>query len=341
MTRRIRMTLYRGGTSRGAVLDPADLPAGPAERDAAILRLYGSPDPRQIDGIGGADPLTSKVALVCRSSRPGVHADYLFGQVRIGEASIDWSGNCGNMSSAAILYAVEEGLAPASGVTVFNVNTGKAINAVVTPGDDGSRVSIEFPDPGGSLTGAVLPTGRPRDTLTTPDGDFEVSLIDAANPCVFARLADFGLAGTEHPDAIAAVPGLLARLERLRGAAAVRLKFVETPDEAAARSPTVPKLALVGPPMDGSMDLAARGLSMQVPHRAYPVTVGVATAAAAFITGTVVREACRAGGGVVRIGNPGGVMAVSAEVVPGPRVVRAGVERTARKILEGVALLPG
>jgi len=328
MRRRIRMTIYRGGTSRGAVLDPADLPAEPGERDAAILRLYGSPDPRQIDGIGGADPLTSKVALVGRSSRPGVHADYLFGQVRIGQPVIDWSGNCGNMSSAAILYAVEEGLAPAEAVTIFNVNTSKAINAVVTPGEDASLVRVEFPDPGGTLTGAVLPTGNARDVL---DG-VEVSLVDAANPCVFARLSDFGLTGRETPDEIGAIPGLLARLERVRLAAADRIGV--------KGSPAVPKLALVGPPLGDDADLTARGLSMQVPHRAYPVTVGVATAAAACIAGTVVAGVCRPTAGVVRIGHPEGVMAVAVEVNLGPVVVRASLERTARRIVEGFALLP-
>jgi 2-methylaconitate cis-trans-isomerase PrpF len=372
----IRTVFMRGGTSRGAFLHAADLPDDPALRDALILGLYGSPDQRQIDGIGGADSLTSKVIIVGPSSRPDADVDYTFGQVRVTEPIIDYKGNCGNMTSGVGPFAIDEGLVPAvedlTRVRMHNTNTGKVVVAEVPvrdgvvqtcgdteiPGVPGTAAGImlDFLDSGGSVTGKLLPTGSPRDVLETPSGRFEVSLVDAANPCVFVRAADLGIRGTELPAEISANPALMDTLEQIRGAAAVRLGFVDDPARAAAVTPAIPKVAFVAPPMDyltstgrqiraDEVSLVCRCMSMQTPHKAYAVTVGICTAAAAKTPGTVVEEVYREGDppSEVRLGHPGGVMIADMIVEPGPdglRLTRAALARTARRIMEGTAYVP-
>jgi methylitaconate Delta-isomerase len=372
----VRTVFMRGGTSRGAFLHAADLPSDPVVRDSLILGLYGSPDMRQIDGLGGGDSLTSKVAIVGPPSRSDADVDYTFGQVRVNEPRIDYTGNCGNMSSGVGPFAIDEGLVPAadglSHIRIHNTNTAKVIVAEVEvkdgkalvcgdaeiPGVPGSAapVMLDFLDSGGSVTGKLLPTGNPRDELDTPSGKFIVSLVDAANPCVFVRAADVGCLGTELASEIGANPRLMAGLEQIRSAAAARLGFVDDPALATAVTPAIPKVAFVASPVPyttsggreisaSEVSLVARCMSMQTPHKAYAVTVLICTAAAAKVPGTVVHEVYRQGNPPtqVRLGHPSGVVVADVIVEAGAaglRLTRAAVARTARRIMDGTAYVP-
>jgi 2-methylaconitate cis-trans-isomerase PrpF len=369
----IRCVFMRGGTSRGAILRVEDLPSDPALRERLILAIYGSPDIRQIDGLGGADPLTSKVAIVGPSTRPDADVDFTFGQVRIGEPHVDFSGNCGNISAAIAPFAIDEGLVPATepttSVRIHLVNTDAVITSEATvldglaaaEGDTevpgvpgaGARVTLDFGEGSSTLGMGVLPTGVARETVETPYGPHEVSIVDAGNPTVFVRASDVGLRGTELPDAF--TPALLDRLSAIRGAGAVAVGLADEASTAAATTPAVPKLYVVSPAAD-YVDLAGRpvsardvsvvgrGLSMGVPHQAYAGTVAICTGVAAAIPGTLVDELVPGfTGGRFRIGHPSGVMGVDVGVALAdgrPVVTRAAIERTARRIMDGTVWVP-
>lgn len=387
--RKVRAVVMRGGTSRAVVFRPEDLPADPALRDRVILTIFGGGDPygRQIDGLGGATSVTSKMAIIGPASVPDADVDYTFGQVNITAPMIDYGGNCGNISSAVGPYAVDEGLArptdPVTTVRIWQTNTQKRIIAHVptaggmhqvegdyaidgVPGT-GSMIVLEFLEPGGSMTGRLLPTGQPAEPLEVPGvGTITVSMVDAANPVVFLRARDLGLEGTEMPDRVDGDPGLLARLEAIRAHAAVRMGLAATPEEATSRSPGVPKIAFVSAPAayvstSGSaveragIDLVGRIMSMGKLHRSYALTGAICTAVASLVHGTVVHEAAgvagegrEAGGAAdaertVRIGHPAGVIEAGARVVRRDGVwvaEKVVTRRTARRIMEGVALVP-
>lgn len=355
----------RGGTSRGAVLRAEDLPDDAAERDALISALYGSPDPRQIDGIGGADPLTSKVAIVSPSQRPDADVDYLFGQVLIDRAAVDYRGNCGNMLSAVAAYAVDEGLAkasePTARVRVWNTNTERLIVAEVPVVDGraaavgdtsiggvagtGARIMLDFSETVGTLGRGLFPTGAPQDELA----GVRVSIVDLANPVVFVRADDLW----RDPLLVVDDEALVERLEHVRGAAAHRLGLVADPADARRQTPGVPKAYAVASPapyrdslgrdvLADAVSLLGRGLTAGRPHSAYATTVAVCTAAAALVAETVVAEvACPpAPGEPVVIGHRGGTLAVEAEVAPGPEVRRAAIARTARRLVAGLGYVP-
>jgi 2-methylaconitate cis-trans-isomerase PrpF len=365
----------RGGTSRGAFLLQRDLPAGGDALDRVLLSIYGSPDARQIDGLGGAHPLTSKVAMIGPSTRADADVDYTFGQVRVHEAVVDYDGTCGNMSAAVGPFAIEQGLIepiePVTRVRIHNTNTGKVFIADVPVRDglalvdgdcevpgvpgQGAAIWLDFADAGGSMTGSILPTGQRREELTTLSGrTYLASLLDVSNPCVFVRAADLGLRGTELPDDFLDRPDLMAELEQIRGAAAARLGFVADAALATADSPAVPKMCLVAPPQDylastgtrvraDQVSLVARSMTMQEPHPAYQVTGATCTAVAALLAGTVVSEVARhQPDAPVRIGHPSGIMRIDAVVEDGPepRIVRAAQERTARRIMDGYVYVP-
>lgn len=380
MQRRIPAVLMRGGTSKGLFFKVEDLPEDLKLQDQVILAAYGSPDPygRQINGLGGATSVTSKVAIV--GPRPGEKnaVNYTFGQVGITQPLVDRKGNCGNISSAVGPFAIDEGLVeeveePVTTVNIFNTNTGKYIIARVpvengrakvegdyaiagVPGT-GAKICLDFMNPGGAVTGKLLPTGHAQDTLETPYGHFNVSIVDAANPLVFVRASDLGLSGTELPAQVDGSPDLLARIEAIRAAAAVKIGLVATPEEATAKSPAVPKIAWVAPPRDYTMtsgltmkasdiDLLARTMSMGRLHAAYAITGAICTAGAAKIPGTVVEEAlspAARAAPVVRIGHPGGDLAIEVEmrVEAGHlEYVRGTAFRTARRLMEGWVLVP-
>ena len=349
MGRRLPAAFIRGGTSKALVFHVRDLPADRAEQEAIFLAAMGSPDRygRQLDGMGGGVSSLSKVCIVGAPSVSGADVDYTFVQVQVKEARCDWSGNCGNMSSAIGPFAVDEGLVPqpADGMTtvrIHNTNTRKIIHAsfdvrggcsvergeLRIPGVDGggAPVRLDFLQPGGATTGRLLPTGRAADVLDVPGvGAVRVSMVDAANACVFVAAEALGLSGIELPDALDADAAVLRKLADIRLHASVAMGIA--PDVAAARAtPLVPLIGFVAAPCDsrtldgeqvlaGDCDLVVRMISNGQPHRALPLTGSLCTAVAAQIEGSVVHGVARAGrDGPLRLAMPSGVLTVDARV---------------------------
>ncbi|MCW0393185.1 2-methylaconitate cis-trans isomerase PrpF [Xanthomonas sacchari] len=355
---RIPATYMRGGTSKGVFFRLQDLPAaaqtpGPA-RDALLQRVIGSPDPyaKQIDGMGGATSSTSKTVIVAPSTRPDHDVDYLFGQVAIERAFVDWSGNCGNLSAAVGPFAIAAGLVdpariPRDGVAtvrIWQANIGKTIvaqvpmtdGAVQETGDfelDGvtfpaAEIALEFLDPAADedgAGGAMFPTGNLVDTLEVPGvGTFQATLINAGIPTIFLEAQALGYQGTELQDAINSDAKALQRFETIRAYGALRMGLIATLDDATTRQHT-PKVAFVAPPADyiassgkpvaaADIDLLVRAMSMGKLHHAMMGTAAVAIGTAAAIPGTLVNRA--AGGGertAVRFGHPSGTLRVGAE----------------------------
>ena len=360
--RKIRAVYMRGGTSRALFFHERDLPPVGPERDGVLLRALGSPDPygRQLDGLGGGISSLSKACIVSPPSRPDADVDFTFAQVEVTRSIVDYRGNCGNSASAVGPFAIDERLVPAvepaTVVRIHNTNTKKLLVArVPVHGDEaavegdfelpgvagtGARIALDFVDPGGAVTGKLLPTGRVRDAI---DG-VEASCVDATNPVVFVRAKDLGLSGTEAPEDIDEDRVLGARLEGLRTAAA-RLMGI-------AGSAAVPKIALVAPPTPftaldrtrydaARSDLVARVISMGACHRAFALTAAMCLAVAARIEGTLVQEAAGLPAARdLRLGHPSGVLPIAAEVGPGPVARRVTVYRTARRLMEGFIRIP-
>jgi hypothetical protein len=378
--RRIRAVLMRGGTSRGVFFHREDLPDDPATRDRLILAVMGGGDPygRQIDGLGGATSTTSKVVIIGPASVPDADVDYTFGQVSVTRPFIDYGGTCGNLTAGVGPFAIEEGMVethdPTTVVRIWQTNTRKRIRARIPTGDGcpqvegdyaidgvpgaGGMITLEFLEPGGAVTAALLPTGHPIDALDVPRvGAVTVSLVDAVNPVVFVRPEDLGLLGTEMPDQIDGDAGLLERIEAVRAHAAVRMGIAGTPEEATTRSPGVPKLAFVSSPAPyvstrgvhlapDEFDVAGRIMSMGRLHRAYALSGASCTAVAALVEGTLVHAAVRPGPPgerTVRIGHPAGVVEAGAAVRLTGGVWTAEkvvTRRTARRLMDGYALVP-
>ncbi|MGZ0782097.1 2-methylaconitate cis-trans isomerase PrpF [Pseudomonas saponiphila] len=355
---KIPATYMRGGTSKGVFFNLKDLPEAAqlpgAARDALLLRVIGSPDPydKQIDGMGGATSSTSKTVILSKSIKADHDVDYLFGQVAIDKAFVDWSGNCGNLSAAVGSFAISSGLVdpariPQNGVAVVRIwqaNIGKSIIAhvpitngeVQETGDfelDGvtfpaAEVQLEFLDPAAEEEGAggsMFPTGNLVDDLQVPGvGTFKATLINAGIPTIFINAADIGYRGTELQGDINGDPKALAMFETIRAHGALRMGLIQHLDQAAQRQHT-PKVAFVAPPADyqassgkaikaGDVDLLVRALSMGKLHHAMMGTAAVAIGTAAAIPGTLVNLA--AGGGArsaVRFGHPSGTLRVGAE----------------------------
>jgi probable AcnD-accessory protein PrpF len=356
---RIPAVYMRGGTSKGVFFRLQDLPAAAqvpgAARDALLMRVIGSPDPyaKHTDGMGGATSSTSKCVIVSPSTQPGHDVDYLYGQVSIDTAFVDWSGNCGNLSTAVGPFAIMSGFIdrarlPQDGVfpvRVWQANIGKTIvvhvpianGEVQETGDfelDGvtfpaAEIVLEFIDPAdegeGEGGGSMFPTGNLVDDLDVPGvGTLEVTMINAGIPTVFVRAADIGYTGTELQETINGDPKALAMFEAIRAHGAVRMGLIADVSEAAKRQHT-PKVAFVAPPADyvassgkriaaGEIDLLVRALSMGKLHHAMMGTAAVAIGTAAAIPGTLVSEAAGGGArGAVRFGHPSGTLRVGAE----------------------------
>ena len=357
---KIPATYMRGGTSKGVFFRLLDLPEAAqvpgAARDALLLRVIGSPDPygKQIDGMGGATSSTSKTVILSKSAKPNHDVDYLFGQVSIDKAFVDWSGNCGNLSAAVGPFAISNGLVdaervPRNGmatVRIWQANIGKTIVAhvpitdcaVQETGDfelDGvtfpaAEVQLEFIDPAAEeegAGGAMFPTGQLVDDLEVPGvGTLKATMINAGIPTIFVNAQAIGYTGTELQDAINGDAKALAMFEAIRAHGALRMGLIGHVDEAAQRQHT-PKVAFVAPPADylassgktvkaADVDLLVRALSMGKLHHAMMGTAAVAIGTAAAIPGTLVNLA--AGGGArsaVRFGHPSGTLRVGAEAV--------------------------
>jgi len=375
---KIPAVFMRGGTSNAVVFNAKDLPRDRAQWDEIFLAAIGSPDPygRQLDGMGGGVSSLSKVCVVGPSSRDDADIDYTFAQVQVKEATVEYGANCGNMSSAMGPFAVDEGLVKVSGpdalVRVHNTNTKKIIwsrfplldgqaavdGNLAIPGvaGTGAPVKLEFREPGGATTGKLLPTGNVADTLDVPGvGKFRVSMVDAANACVFVRAADLGIKGTELPDAIDANPELLKKLSAIRIAASVAMGVTKTPEEAAKRA-AVPFVGFISGPQDAKtltgetlnatgMDLTGRMMSNGQPHRALPLTCTLCMAVAARLDGSVVHQATRPADNPeaeIRIAMPSGVLTVAATVrkLEGQWYAEQGAfYRTQRRMFEGQVLV--
>ena len=366
----------RGGTSKALVFQRKDLPADQAAWEPIFLSAIGSPDPyaRQLDGMGGGVTSLSKVCIVGPPSRPDADIDYTFAQVPVREQRVEYSTNCGNMSSAMGPFAVDEGLVKVSGnealVRIHNTNTRKIIHAyfaldegkaavdgdVAIPGvsGTGAAVRLEFLSPGGATTGRLLPTGHVRDTLNVPGvGKIEVSMVDAANACVFVRACDVGLTGIELPETLEANKEAMQRLAAVRVAASVAMGIARDAAEAASKLSN-PAIGFVASPMDAKVlsgepiaaqqvDLTARVIARGQVHRALPLTRTLCMAVAARITGTVVNEALRQSAGEeMRIGMPSGILLAAASVKQqdGQWVAERGAfVRTQRRLFEGQVLV--
>jgi len=383
---RIPATYMRGGTSKGVFFTLTDLPAaaqvpGPA-RDALLMRVIGSPDPyaKHTDGMGGATSRTSKCVILSAPSVPEHDVDYLYGQISIETAFVDWSGNCGNLSTAVGPFAISNGLIdpariPHNGlctVRIWQANIGKTILAhvpivdgqVQEDGDfelDGvtfpaAEIQLEFLDPSDEGEGgAMFPTGNLVDTLDVPGvGSFQVTMITAGIPTIFLNAADLGYTGTELQPAINEDKAALARFEAIRAHGAVRMGLIDSIEQAATRQHT-PKVAFVAPAQDyvsssgrqiaaGQIDLHARALSMGKLHHAMMGTAAVAIGTAAAIPGTLVNLA--AGGGEresVSFGHPSGTLRVGAQAlrVDGQwTVTKAIMSRSARVLMDGAVRVP-
>ncbi len=371
---RIPAVFMRGGTSNAIVFHAGDLPADRSQWDEIFLAAIGSPDPygRQLDGMGGGISSLSKVCVVGPSTRPDADIDYTFAQVQVKDAKVDYSGNCGNMSSAMGPFAVDEGLVKVFGnealVRVHNTNTRKIIHArfalddgkaavdgdLAIPGvaGTGAPVRLEFREPGGATTGRLLPTGNVVDTLDVPGvGKIRASLVDAANATCFINAADLGLTGTEMPEALDASGDLLEKLSRIRIAASIAMGIGKDA-AAAAHNRTVPFVSFVSPPQDAPslsgeilkndrIDLTGRAISNGQPHRALPLTVTLCMAVAARIEGSVVNQVARLNpdpDAEIRIAMPSGVLVVAASVekVNGAwHAEQGGFYRTQRRLFDG------
>ena len=343
----VRCMWMRGGTSKGAFFLADDLPADPAARDALLLRVMGSPDPRQIDGMGGADPLTSKVAVVGTSTRDGVDVEYLFLQVFVDDAIVSDSQNCGNMLAGVGPFAIERGLVAPAGdqtsVAIFMVNTGQiAVADVMTPGgkatyDGDARIDgvpgsaapipLEFRDTAGSSCGALLPTGNASERIEGVD----CTLIDNGMPCVVLRAADVGATGYEDRETLDGATDLKARIEAIRLIAGPLMNL----GDVSAKS--VPKMMLVAPPRNGG----AVTVRSFIPHRAH-ATIGVlgavSVATACLIEGSPAAAVADVPDGArktLSVEHPTGEMSCVLATDSTGAVTSAALLRTARKLMDG------
>lgn len=338
----------RGGTSKGGYFLKEDLPADPAARDALLLKMMGSPDPRQIDGMGGADPLTSKVALVSRSARAGIDVDYLFLQVFVDQAIVSDAQNCGNILAGVGPFAIERGLADAAEgetrVAIFMENTGQvAVATVRTPGghvsyDGDARIDgvpgchapvrLEFRDTAGSSCGALLPTGKAVEEVN----GIRVTLIDNGMPCVVMKAEDVGTTGYEDRGSLDTNEALKARIEAIRLAVGERMKLGDV------REKSVPKMMLVAPPRHGGA-ITVRSF---IPHRAHAsigVLGAVSVATACLIPGSPAAEVAAIPGGntkTLSVEHPTGEMSCVLELDGSGAVRSAALLRTARKLMDGL-----
>lgn len=337
----------RGGTSKGGYFLASDLPEDQDARDAALLAILGSPDARQIDGMGGADPLTSKVAVVKPSCRDGVDVDYLFLQVFVDQPIVTDAQNCGNILAGVAPFAIERGLVPAlegeTPVTIYMENTGQIATAQIqTPGGrvsyDGTAridgvpgtaapVPIAFRDTAGSTCGALLPTGNPVDVVE----GFEVTMIDNGMPCVVLRAEDIGISGEETPEELEANTALTARLELIRLACGPLMNLGDVTQK------SVPKMTMVSVPRQGG----AISTRTFIPHRCHK-TIGVlgavSVATACLIPGSTAHALAQTGTGEVRqmpVEHPSGEMTVVARLDGSGSVESAAILRTARKLMDG------
>lgn len=362
---RLPASYYRGGTSRAVIFNQRDLPTSREQWIPIFRSVIGSPDPngRQLDGLGGGISSLSKVCVVGKPTHPEADVDYTFAAIGVKDDEVDFSSNCGNMTSAIGPFAVDSGMIEVEDgqttVRIHNTNTGKIIHArfgvsegeAVTAGDfaiDGvagtaAKVELAFLNPAGSKTGTLLPTGNVTDKLD----NVRVTCIDAGNPCVFVQARDLDVDGTILPDAMDTHPTLLAKLDTIRRLASVAMGLSK--DEKSATG-SIPKIAIVSPPAThqllsgeqigrGAIDIVVRALSVGQPHRAVPITVAMACAAAAHVEGSVLQQVVatqRADQSGITLGHSSGKILVGSTFDKDGKLTEAKVFRTARRIMDGL-----
>lgn len=357
----------RGGTSKAVFFHEKDLPKDQSKWDEIFMKVMGTPDVKQIDGMGGTVSSTSKIAIISPSDREDIDVNYTFRQVDIVIPRVDGSANCGNISSAVGPFAIDEGLVPAiepiTVVRILNTNTNKIIEEHVrvkdgkamVHGDEvikgvpgtGSRIDMYFEDPAGSKTGKLFPTGDKKEIFDVPGyGPAEVTVLDCSNPMVFIKASDLGIKGTELVE-LNQNKDVMEHIERIRGMAAVKCGFVERWEDARTKSTSAPKVSIISAPqdyvdMDGNtvkaedMDICVRAISVGSLHKAYPMTVAVGTGAAARIPGTIVYDTAvnDKNSDIIRLGHSSGITEVDIKM-DGEKVLKGGVTRTARRIMDG------
>jgi 2-methylaconitate cis-trans-isomerase PrpF len=372
MLKELQCSIFRGGTSKGVFFMKDVLPVNDEELKEVLLKVMGSPDVRQINGLGGSVSTTSKVAIISKEEKEDWDVNYTFAQVSVDKPVVSYAGNCGNISSAVGAYAIENNLveitSPVTTVKVYNTNTKKLIyEHVPTPegkitynGDfsisgvpgTGSKIELEFINPAGSFTGKLLPTGNAVDILMVDGiGPVEVSIVDAANPLVYVDAKDVNLNGTEKPDEIDSITGMLLLLEKIRGEAAVKMGLVEKWQDGATLSPGVPKLTVVSKSKDyktvsgnelkeNDYDLSVRMMSMQKAHKTIALTGALCTAAACVIEGTIPNRLLGAETvkSDLKLGHGDGIIDVSIKYEKsqnGIIINSVSSHRTTRKIMTG------
>lgn len=373
--RKFKTVFMRGGTSKGCMFRKEDLPENREEWDSIFLQAMGSPDPKQIDGLGGTVSSNNKIVIVWKSEEPGIDVEYLVGQVIVGKEQVDYKSNCGNMTAAVGPFAVEEGLVeiqePVTTVHLLNRNTDKYIDVTVPcengtfaqegnchiAGVDGTaaELKVKFLNPAGAKTGKLLPTGNVLDVLDIPGyGKIEASILDVSNPMVLVKAEDVKVMGTELPDEVNGNKDLSDVLEKIRGTAACRMGFAKDLKDATENSPAVPKVGYVTTPKSyreiggtdvnaEDMDVCARVISVFKCHKACPLTSASSIAVAAALEGSVVNSLVKKEDlSEIRIGHPSGIMTMCPELVfteEEVKVPSVAVQRTARRIMDGMVYI--
>ena len=370
--RKFKTVFMRGGTSKGCMFLKEDLPESREEWDSIFLQTMGSPDPKQIDGMGGTVSSNNKIVVVWKSEEPGIDVEYLVGQVIVGKEQVDYKSNCGNMTAAVGPFAVEAGLVPVvepiTTVHLLNRNTNKYIDVTVPcengtfaqdgdchiAGVDGTaaELKVKFLNPAGAKTGKLLPTGNVLDVLEIPGfGKVEATILDVSNPMVLVRAEDVNATGMELPEEVNSNAALCEVLEKVRGTAASMMGFAKDLKDATENSPAVPKVGFITSPKSYTeiggtqvnaedMDICARVISVFKCHKACPLTSASSIAVAAALEGTLVKKIMgdKVDTENVRIGHPSGIMTMCPEVIvkDGEAEVPAvAVQRTARRIMDG------
>lgn len=373
-----RVVILRGGTSKGIYILKNVLPSDPVLRDKVILAIFGSPDIREIDGLGGADVLTSKLAIIGPPTRPDADVDYTFGQVTLDEPYIDYQGNCGNISSgvgsAAIHFGLVSKVEPVTTVRIHLTNFNCILKAEVPVKDDeivihgdyaiagvpgtGAKIDMDFSGTAGAKTGKILPTGNVKDKVNIEGvGEVTLTLVDAGNPTAFIAAKELGLTGTETPLELTSNKNLLDKFEKIRDNAAVMFGFAKSLLDARKKDSFIPFLCIVGPAQtysafttkesipEDSMDIVCRQYFEHTIHKALAGTVAVCAGTAARIPGTVVHDfmpESTKSSSVVRLGDPVGVFPVTIDLAMEnnkPILKKAVFGRTARIIMDGYAFV--
>lgn len=372
--KRLPAIFMRGGSSKGVFFHAKDLPDNRIKRDKIFLSVLGSPDPygRQLNGMGGGISSLSKAVMIAPSSRPDADIDYTFAQVSVRDALVDYSSNCGNLSSAVGPFSIDSGLLKSPGnvreVVIHNTNTNKLIRSTIplidgyaqVTGDftipgvsgTGAQIRLDFLDPGGTKTGALLPTGNTTDTLPIPgQGNFDVSLVDASVPCAFIEAKALGLSGAETIDELESNHKLMDLVERLRLAAGLKMGLGKTTQEI---PPTAPKFGIVAPTQSyktlsgevidpAKASLMTRIWSMGQVHRVLPLTGAMCLAVACKIPGTICEQISSYSKSGIKLANPSGILPLDAMVDIEDGIINAEYVtafRTARTLMEGNILIP-